>query len=275
MTIQEALKSAVKKLENLQTPNLDSEVLLSYVLKKSKDFLLTNPDSKITDSQIKKFNFLIEERRKHKPIAYLIKNKEFYGRDFYVNESTHIPRPTTEDMIDLIKKNLLPNFSGTIADIGAGSGCIAITLALEYPQAKIIATDISKEALKIAERNAKYNNAKNIQFKHGDLLNPLRPNVDIIVSNPPYGWPNGWSNDLEIKFQPRISYESGQDGLDSIKKIINNLGSFLKINKQAYIEFDPRQADKLKKICENNSNIKKFEIKKDLSGFDRILVLKT
>ena len=268
---------ADNQLKYLKTPSLDAEVILSYVLDKPREYTLSHPEEIISDENVEKFNDLIKKRATHVPVAYLVKNKEFYGQDFYVDERVHIPRPATEDLIDYAKDNVTADFNGTFADIGAGSGCIAITLAHEFPHAKIIATDISQDALDVAQRNARdHNIAERIDFRLGDLFEPLTEPVDIIVSNPPYGWPQAtqsakgevWSNDPEVLFQPAISYESGADGLDIIRRFISELPDYLAQNGQAFMKFDPRRKDEVCALLEQSPFI--YTIKKDLAGFDRI-----
>lgn len=289
-TIRNLLEYGTDKLKTFETSHLDCEVLLSYVLQKPREYLLTHLDDIIKEEQDKQFHDLIARRAKYEPIAYLTKRKEFYGRNFYIDERVHIPRPSTEDMIDIIirllggcaeeaQKTIPRDFSGSVADIGTGSGCIAVTLALEFPNAKIITTDISQDALSVARQNARALGADKIEFLRGDLLAPLPAPVDIIVSNPPYGWPKvvrsfsegrtkAWTNDEEVFFQPKISYESGTDGLDVIKRLLDQLPHYLKDNGQAFIEFDPRQAAQIKDLAK----IAGFDckIKKDTAGFDRL-----
>lgn len=269
-SIHDLLKSGNNKLINLDTSLLDTEVLLSYVLKKPREYILAHGEDEVNAEQEQQFQALIVERINHKPIAYLTSHKEFYGRDFYVDERVHIPRPATENLIDAIKRTIPADFSGTMADIGTGSGCIAITLDLEFPQAKVIATDISPEALAVAKQNAASLGAP-IDFYSGDFLSALPHPVDIIISNPPYGWNNEWTHDKEIFFQPAISHQSGLDGLDAIRRIINNLPNYLTSRGRAFIEFDPRQSEKIKKIAATMRL--DCEIIKDLSGFDRIAYL--
>ncbi len=266
-SIHNLLQTGFNQLQHLETPSLDVEVILSHILKKPREYILTHGEDEVSPEQEKQFNDLIAERAEHKPIAYLTRHKEFYGRDFYVDERVHIPRPSTEDLIDFIKKTVPLDFSGTMADIGTGSGCIAITLALKFPQAKIIAADISPDALAVAKQNAANLNAK-IDFYNGDLLAALPHSVDIVVSNPPYGWNNEWTKDKEVFFQPTISHQSGTEGLDDIKKIIKSLPDYLNPGGQAFIEFDPRQNEQIKKMAAESGF--SCEIIKDLAGFDRI-----
>ncbi|OIO49995.1 MAG: hypothetical protein AUJ34_00125 [Parcubacteria group bacterium CG1_02_41_12] len=304
MVIQDLLHNSEHALNHLLSSSLDSEVILSFVIDKPREYILANMDKDITADKTAKFEGLIARRAKHEPVAYLIHNKEFYERNFYVDNRVHIPRPATEDLIDCVKQSILKRSatlnSGLgplqIADIGTGSGCIAITLALEFPNAKIIATDISDDALEVAKRNAdKLGSSDKITFLKGDLLSVLAKPVDIIVSNPPYGWiisppvfracpeysEGGrlrggssvkiWTNDKEVFFQPKESYESGQDGLTHIKKLIKDLPNHLKKNGKCFLEFDPRQTESIKQIAkDNNYNI---TIKKDFASFDRIAIL--
>lgn len=284
LTIHNLLQESYKTLAHLDTAILDTEVILAHVLNKPREYLLTHKEDKVSPEQEQQFNALIARRANHEPVAYLINQKEFYGRNFFVDQRVHIPRPATEDLIDYIKTKIPTNFSGTMADIGTGSGCIAITLSLEFPQAKIIATDISDDALEVAKYNIKQINrtdahrdsgcplsGRSIDLRKSNLLNALDKPVDIIVSNPPYGWSNDWSNDQEIKYQPKISYESGTDGLDAIKEIIKKLPDYLLPNGQAFIEYDPRQTETIKKLAIERGF--KCEIKKDLAGWDRIIHL--
>lgn len=271
-SIRHLLESATNKLKRLDTASLDSEVLLSFVLEKPREYLLAHPEEIVADDKIERFNSLIQERAEHKPIAYLIKQKEFYGRPFFVDERVHIPRPATEDLIDYFKEFVPADFSGAIADIGTGSGCIAVTLALIYPQAKIIAADISEDALAVAAENARRHNvASKIKFLRGDLLAPLSAPIDIIVSNPPYGWEQGWSDDLEVAWQPKISYHGGNNGLALIKRILKDLPHHLKDSGQAFIKFDPRRRQAIESLLGQTPF--SWQIKKDSAGWDRIVRL--
>lgn len=280
-TIHNLLEYSINKLNHLESSSLDSEVLLSFVLDKPREYILAHGEDEVPSDKAQQFFDLISRRAKHEPIAYLTKRKEFYGRNFYIDERAHIPRPATEDLIDYVKDNVPADFNGTFADIGAGSGCIAITLAHEFPHATIIATDISRDALDVAQRNAdEHNVADRIDFRAGDLFTPLTEPCDIIVSNPPYGWKEGWTNDPEVEPQPRISYDGGSDGLDIIRRFINELPDYLAQNGQAqhhalrlgagqaFMKFDPRRKNEVCALFDQSPFV--YTIKKDLAGFDRI-----
>ena len=272
MIIRDLLKNSEQTLKHLASAHLDCEVILSYVLNKNRAYILAHLDEEVSQDNITKFDKLIARRANNEPIAYLVKNKEFYGRNFYVDNRVHIPRAATEDMINIIKDELPENFDGIIADIGTGSGCIAITLALEFANAKIIATDISDNALEVAQQNAHALCASDcIKFVQGDLLDPLTESADIIVANLPYGWRDNWTQDKEVFFQPSASYDGGQSGLELINKLIADLPNHLTENGKCFLEFDPRQTQDIKRIAsDNNFNI---SIKKDTQNFNRIAYL--
>src|SRR3989344_5687482 len=196
MTIIGAQKFAVAKLKKVDATSaiLEAEVLLSAVLNQSKEFILTNPQLKITKAQEKKYKSLIKRREKFEPVAYLTREKEFYGLNFQVNKNVLIPRPETEllveEIINEIKKSEIWNLKSlpvqtgkiVIVDVGTGSGAIAIALKKHLPPTKIIATDNSLAALKVARNNAKLNKVK-IQFIYSDLISKVKDKIDIIAAN--------------------------------------------------------------------------------------------
>ncbi|MDP3995424.1 MAG: HemK/PrmC family methyltransferase [bacterium] len=282
MTVHSLLAGAYRNLAHLETPELDAEVLLGHVLAKPRAFLFAHPEHPITREQARDFEALAARRSTHAPIAYLTGTKEFYGRNFLVDSRVHIPKPATEDLIDAIKRDISEHFDGAFADIGTGSGCIAITLALEFPNASIIATDISDGALAVARTNANaLGAASRITFLNRPGGGPFKNKVDIVAANLPYGWQGGWTRDAEVLFQPEISYLGGVDpsgilgtgssGLDAIAALIRQLPHMLAKNGRAYLEFDPRQTDAIKKLASENGY--ESVIIKDSAGFDRIAAL--
>ncbi|MEW6407954.1 MAG: HemK/PrmC family methyltransferase [Patescibacteria group bacterium] len=189
MQIEQALKYGSTILKNKSDSSaLDAEILLSYVLKKSRTFLFTYPEKKLTKTQWQKYKKLIARCAKYEPIAYITRRKEFYGLDFYVDKRVLIPRPKTEELVEKIltylqkTKHQMSNIK--ICDVGTGSGCIAIALAKNLPQAKIYAVDISKKALKIAKLNAKKHKVlKQIKFIQSDLFSKISPKTKTQYNN--------------------------------------------------------------------------------------------
>ncbi|MAF13821.1 MAG: protein-(glutamine-N5) methyltransferase, release factor-specific [Parcubacteria group bacterium] len=280
MTIHQALTWATQKLKSkrIKTASLDTEVLLSYVLKKPKEFLFTYPEKKLTKAQINKFNSLVKRRLKNEPVAYLTNNKEFYGLNFYVNNQVLIPGPDTEILIDEAVR-LVTNKKITIADIGTGSGAIAITLAKHLPAAQIYATDISKPALTVARKNAKLHNT-NIKFYNSDLLSPIKnKKIDIIIANLPYGDNKLWSKRktqqaLEIKHEPAIALYSKNAGLEIFHKFFKQISELKFLPTYILIEIDHTQTKVVPKIIKKYLANTSIKIKKDLAGLNRLVIVK-
>jgi release factor glutamine methyltransferase len=265
----------IEKILQQNTKNiscLDAEILLTFVIKESKEFLYTHPEYNLTKNQEKKLRKLLDRRKKGEPIAYLTNHKEFYSLDFYVNKNVLIPRPETETLVEeIVRDNKSKKI--TIADIGTGSGCVAIALAKNLPKAEIYAADICKKALNIAIKNAKKHNVK-IKFLQGDLLRPLKTKrIDVIVANLPYGWKE-WKNNTTVqtvglKFEPPKALFTKENGLYFYRKLFQQI----KLPVTIYLEFDPRQKNELKKIVKKYLPEYSLKIKKDLAGRDRVAIL--
>ena len=278
MTIKQALKLASGKLRKVSdNPWIDTEVLLCYVLKRNKSWLYTYPNKKLTPGQYQSFQKIIKRRLKHEPIAYITQHKEFYGLDFYVNRRVMIPRPETELLIDEVISlvTALGNLV-TVADIGTGSGCIAIALAKEI-RAKIYATDISNAILNIAKKNAKKHKVLNkITFLKGDLLHPLKNRkIDVIVANLPYLTTKQWlSTKPDIrKYESREALDGGKDGLNYIRELLYQALKRKDIKAIILEMGGKRQANKIKKIAKTLWPKCKIKIKKDLRGLDRVVII--
>ena len=220
------------KQSDIISHQLDSEILLSKVLNKTRENLLINLEQNIDGKHVKKFEKLILRRSLDEPIAYILKKKEFWSKTFVINNDTLIPRPETELMVEklvcIYKKKKI-----NILDIGTGSGCILISLLSELKQSNCIGIDISKKAIKIAIKNSKKNNQKNnIKFLNRSLSNFYHKKFDLIVSNPPYIRTRDIKNlDRSIKYyEPKIALDGGNDGLDVIKKVIYKSKEILKVN---------------------------------------------
>ncbi|NUM25219.1 MAG: peptide chain release factor N(5)-glutamine methyltransferase [Candidatus Buchananbacteria bacterium] len=276
MTIASALARAMNTI-NSSSASLDAEVLLSFVLKKPKEFFYTYPEKLLTKAQEKKFDQLIKRRIKHEPIAYITGEKEWFGLDFFVNRDVLIPRPETEllaeEAINLVKKR-----SVTIADIGTGSGCISIVLAKQLPNAKIYATDISAKALTIAKKNNRRHQT-DIKFFKGNLLLPLKnKKIDIIVSNLPYGSTKIWKNlsvqqQKGLSYEPKIALYTTNSGLTKYEELFKQVKKYHVKPKTIIIEIDPTQSRLITQIIRRQFPKAKIDIKKDLAKLDRIVIV--
>src|SRR3989338_3632596 len=223
----------------------DAEVLLAYVLGRSRAWLLAHGDDALPEDRITIWQEMLRRRRNHEPIAYIIGEKEFYGRMFSVTPSTLIPRPATEGLVELALDVLdgkvrsayhsidvdivaYANIWGEvpahplITDIGTGSGCIAITLCYERPALRAMATDISEDALAVARVNAKTHGITDrIDFRHGNLLEPIGviSSPFLIVSNPPYV-ADTFVTDAEVDFEPRSAIYAGTEGMGVLRLLL-------------------------------------------------------
>ena len=261
MKVSEAIKSGSKLLKekNIRTCILDSELLLSKSLNKSREEILTNLDQNINKSALTNFNKYLIRRSKKEPIAYLLGEKEFWSKRFFVNKNTLIPRPETELLVEKLvtffrKKRV------TILDIGTGTGCIIVSLLSEFKNSTGIAVDISNEAIMVAKENAcKFKLSNRIKFLNKPFEDLYNKKFDLIVSNPPYIKSmeiKNLSDDIK-KFEPRMALDGGNDGLDLIKKVIYKSKEILKVNGMLALEIGNEQINKVSKILIDN----KFRIK--------------
>ncbi len=250
---------------NLHHPRLEAEILLAHILNLKKIQLYSQPERILSKEELDKFKTLLKRREKHEPIAYIVGYQPFMGLDFIVTPDVLIPRPETELLVETAIK-LITDYGlqiTSLADLGTGSGCIAISLAKKLPNIKIIATDSSKKAIEIAKQNAKKHNVENqIEF-HVVAKFTLPFPVDLIISNPPYiPTADIEKLDPDVKdFEQKQALDGGKDGLDFIRELIQLSPKHL------VFEFGINQGLAIRKL---NPNI---EIIKDYSGIERIALL--
>jgi release factor glutamine methyltransferase len=285
MFVKDILKQSIKLLKNggIETPQLDAEVLLSYVLNKDRSQLYIYPDYVLSEDENSHYRVLIDKRLEHTPISYLTGHKEFMSLDFKVNRNVLIPRPETELLVETVCKfRSTPNPSQeeiTVLDLGTGSGAIAVSLAKYNTNYSILATDVSMSALFVARENAIHNDVINrVLFIQTDLFDGISPNnkFDWVVSNPPY-IPTGDLPSLpeEIrKYEPILALDGGTDGLDVIKRIIENASMFLKPSGHLAIEFGYGQSDGVQRIADEIGKYSDYDVIKDYSGILRVFCCK-
>jgi len=265
MEILELINNGSRQLKNknIYSHKLDSEILLSKVLNKTREELLINLNQKVEPQKITYFHRLIDRRSSKEPIAYILKEKEFWSKNFFVNSNTLIPRPETELMVEKIVK-IFKTKDIFVLDIGTGTGCILLSILSELQNSKGIGIDISQKAIEIANANLKKHKLTQRTKFYKRSLNEIYHNkFDLIVSNPPYIVKKDIKNlneDIK-KFEPKLALDGGNDGLDVIKKVIYKSRSILKIKGMLALEIGNEQFKKVSKILKINKFRTRYLIK--------------
>ncbi len=251
--------SKILKDNNILTYKLDSEILLSKVLNKTREELLINLNQNISSNKIRQYQKYIKRRLSKEPIAYILRKKEFWSKNFEVNKSVLIPRPETELLVEKIVK-IFKSKRISILDIGTGTGCILISIISELDKAHGIGIDVSNKALKVARKNLQqFKLSHKIRLLKRSISQPLNYKFDLIVSNPPYIDSNSLRNldDDVKKFEPKLALDGGNDGLDVIKKVIYKSKNILKDKGMLALEIGNEQYKKVSIILKKN----RFRIK--------------
>ena len=265
MIISDLLNSGSKilKISKVQTHQLDSEIMLSSLLKKKREQIITNPEKKVSKNIINDFNKLISRRSTREPLAYILKNKEFWSKNFFVNKNTLIPRPETELLCEIVIKTI-KNKNSYILDIGTGTGCILLSILSDIKKAKGIGIDISKKAIEVAKKNSNSLGLnKRAKFFTKSLESIHNYKFDLIVSNPPYIKTSDIKNLSEDvrKFEPKIALDGGKDGLDVIKKVIYKSKTILKELGLLALEIGHGQHYKVSQILKEQGFRENFLVK--------------
>lgn len=277
MTIKEIIQQSNTTLRSISpTPELDTTLIIEYVLGLNKLDTIMHQDDSILTREIEAIQECIQDRLRHKPIAYIIGHKEFYGREFIVNEQVLIPRPETEAIID-ITKNIFENISHPIIwEIGTGSGCIAVTLAIEMPNADIYASDISPQALQITQNNAILITGKQglITCFEGDLLDAFPQDIEpnLIIANLPYLDQNQYTDD-SLLYEPDLALYSNNNGLEHYIRLIQDIKSRFIVYPKILIEINPEQVSPLQDFIQTIFVTSHITIYQDLQGLDRHILI--
>ena len=276
MNIQNAIEKAnqLLKKNNIKSAMLDSEILMSKVIKKDRKYVILNLDKKLKRKDLLKFDNLVINRSSGKPIAYLIGEKDFWKYNFVVNEKTLIPRPDTEIIIENILKLTKLKSRLNILDIGIGSGCVLLSVLKEKKDFHGTGIDISKNCIDISKINAlKLNLSNRVKFFKSDVDNFFYGKYDLIISNPPYIKKldlNYLDKDV-INFEPKIALDGGLEGTSEIRKVINRSSDLIKKNGKLVLEIAFDQKYKVKKLLKN----KGFYINKIIKDYaknDRCII---
>jgi len=286
ITIKDLLENALimAKKAKFSEPQLEVELLLGWVIKKPRAFIMAHGETKLSKTQIALFNRLLAKRLDNYSLAYITGHREFYGLDFLVNKHTLIPRPETELLVETMLNDIKACPSNKIIiDIGCGSGCIMISLAknLSTKTNYFFGLDVSSGALKMTQTNARKQKIKNYHIMKSDLLKSwlkkyqakLKSYPLFIAANLPYLTPQQIASSPSIKHEPRLALTAGNDGLKYYRQLfkqIKNINQPLAL----YCEIDPRQKTNFKKLAKLILPKFSLQIKSDLAGLDRLMILK-
>jgi len=276
MNIENILNEGINILQKnkISNPQLDCEILLSSSIKKDKKHIILNPKEILNSEQLRKFNSLIERRKKGEPIAYLINKKEFWKNEFFVNKHVLIPRPDTELIIEQVLKIYAKNVQLQVLDIGTGSGCILLSILKERPNFYGTGIDISKRSINVSKFNTKQLNLINrVKFFYSSVDNFKIGKYDLIVSNPPYIklFNLKYLEKDVVNFEPKLALSGGLDGFSKIRNVINKAGTLIKKNGKFILEIGFNQKDKVKMILKEEGFYVNKAIK-DYGNNDRCII---
>ncbi len=305
-SIASTLARATTRLQAAATPRLDAELLLVHVLGLSRTDLYAHPERLLLAHQLVAYQSLLDRRAQGEPLPYLTGHIEFYGLDIAVNAHVLIPRPETETLVDLAlskvkglrsilskvegprsilskvegPRSILSKVEGraSLVDVGTGSGCIAIALAVHAPQARIMALDLSSGALDVARANAgRHGVADRITFFQSDLLAALPKAVDLIVANPPYIAASEWPElPCEVReHEPQLALDGGPDGLDVIGRLLEQASAHLRPGGVLLVESGAGQGAAAAHLARQLYPAADVAIQPDLAGRDRVLCVET
>jgi len=278
LTIQQCLADGIHRLQtHSDSARLDAELLLAHCLQKDRTYLIAWSEKVVNDKQYAQFQDLLDQRKQGVPIAYLLGYRDFWTLRLNVSNDTLIPRPETELLVetalDLIQQQTKTN--PFCLDLGTGSGAIALALASEYPQAKIIATDIDTASLRLAQQNALENHIHNVDFIASDWfaalpLEQFAQSFDIILSNPPYiAADDPHCEQGDVRFEPRRALVSGHDGLYALRHLIQQSWDYLSSQGWLLLEHGYDQGEKVVALL-NARGFQNCQCLHDLAGQPRI-----
>jgi release factor glutamine methyltransferase len=275
VTVGEALQQAAKRLSLCSTsPRLDAEVLLAHTLAIARAALLARLNDPLSITSARDFQAAIERRARGEPVAYITGHKEFYGLDLYITKDVLVPRPETESVVEACLSLLPP--MGLFADIGTGSGAILVAVTKHHLGVTSYGTDISQAALSVAARNCeRHGLQERVTLLQGNLLAPLSHKMDVIAANLPYVSPGEAAPDVAT-WEPNVAvFGGGEDGTALIREFLAAAPGYLLPGGSVVMETAYSQGAIVSELARTAFPGANIEVKKDLAGYDRIVIIKT
>ncbi len=250
---------------------LDGVMLLGHVLGRQRAWLIAHDNDIVDAAACQAFEALVDSRASGIPVAYLTGRRDFHAISLEVTPDTLIPRPETELLVDLALESVATLKAPRIADLGTGSGTVALAIAIARPDARLVATDMSEKALDVAVRNARSLGANNVVFRHGDWLGALDDrSFDVVVSNPPYVTTDEYrSLPRDVTAEPRAALDGGCDGLDAVRTIAIGVNAHLARNGSVMIEHGALQGESVRRLL-LEAGLVDVETVADLAGHERV-----
>jgi release factor glutamine methyltransferase len=266
------------KAQELGTPRLDAELLISHVLNVDRVRLYMDLERPLSNPELAAVKALVVRRRQREPVAYLVSQREFYRREFKVTSAVLIPRPDTETLIERACELLPEDQPRRVLDLCTGSGAIAVTLAAERALLSVVATDLSEAALEIAAENARKHGVEaRVELRHGDLFAALTDaaRFDLVVANPPYIRDDELPQlAAELQHEPRMALTSGPEGLDVLMRLCADVDRYLNANGVVLFEVGAGQAERVSPLLAANSRLTGITTHRDLGSIERVVEAK-
>ena len=277
MRVRESwLRATERMAEDVGDPELEAEVLLRHAAGMDRAGFFAGLEEQLAPALLEKVSRYVRRRIAGEPLAYLVGHREFYGLKLFVNSTVLVPRQETELLIDKVLENAGADRDLVIADVGTGSGAIAVALACNLPDATVYATDTSHEALRVADINRRRHGvAAPVHLRRGDLLGPVEAPVDVIVSNPPYLRTDELDAlPAEVRREPVNALDGGPDGLDTIRRLVHEAPSHLRVGGRMLVEIAPQQLGPVLDLSRGAFPSARVSFARDLIGLPRVVIVR-
>lgn len=275
MKIKEILLDQVNilKKNNIEEAIIKARILLCYTINKPKEYLIAHDDEELSDESIYKYEKYIQRILQNEPIQYITEQQEFMKMNLYINKNVLIPRADTEILVEEALNIIKNEKCKKVLDLCTGSGAVGISIAKYSQVERVMLTDISLSALKVAKINVERQNLKNVEITQSDLFSNINEKFNIIISNPPYIETETIKKlSKDVQNEPVLALDGGRDGLDIYRKIIKDASNYLEKEGYLALEIGYNQKQAVINLLENSNKYKNIYSKKDLSGNDRIVV---